>query len=326
MKVTHGGLIKQYLERTGKKPIDFSASLNPFTPPIKFDFPPRVLEYYPDDSYTHLREVIGEVFSRDPSEIAVGNGSIEIIRLFCQLIFRKGGGALIDPTTFGEYSLSAELAGGHRATPGEIPAGVFICNPNNPTGTLKKKQDIADLVRMHTSRGSYVLLDEAFIELADPAESLIDIRDPRLLVLRSLTKCFAVPGLRFGYALGDPGFISQLEVMRPPWSVNSFAEQFALQAFEQYPGLAASREKIKTERDWLVRELKGVGFTVTPPDANFILAEVGRDAGDLSRELLDKGFLVRDCTSFGLPRAIRIAVRTHGENTRLMGAIRECLH
>jgi threonine-phosphate decarboxylase len=324
-KVEHGGLIKKYLEETGKQAIDFSASLNPFIPPLKWEFPPCVLDHYPDDSYSMLKKTIGNIFNRTPDEIAVGNGSIELIRTFCQVIFRNGGGALIDTPTFSEYLLSTELAGGHRVKGKEVAAVAFICNPNNPTGVLRKKAELADLVHKHTRNGTYVFLDEAFIELADPEQSLVDFRDPRLLILRSLTKCFAVPGLRFGYAIGDPSLISRLEIARPPWSVNAFAEHFALQAFSHYHELAASREKIREERDILVKALEEFRFSVTPPSANFILVDTGMSAGNFSRSLLEYGFLVRDCTSFGLPTSIRIAVRGHDDNIRLIEAIRKCV-
>ncbi len=326
VKVRHGGTIKQHLEKTGQTAIDFSASLNPFPPAMEWDFPPSLLDHYPDDDYIQLKEIIGHLFHRDVEEIAVGNGSIELIRSFCQAIFRNNGAAKIDNPTFGEYLLSVQLAGGHQVKEGEIPSAAFLCNPNNPTGQLINKKDVSKLLKSYADQGTYLFLDEAFIELSDPAESLIGTRDNHLCILRSLTKCFSVPGLRFGYAFADPDLVCAMEVLRSPWSVNAFAEHFAIQAFKKYHELAESRRKIRIECNYLVKSLNDLGFSVTPPSANFILADIGKDAGDLCDSLTGHGILVRDCTSFGLPHSIRISVRTSSENKSLIEALEACVH
>jgi threonine-phosphate decarboxylase len=326
VKVRHGGTIKRYLEKTGHTALDFSASLNPFTPEIDWDFPPSILDHYPDDDYLRLKEVIGHLFHRDIEEIAVGNGSIELIRSFCQAMFHNGGAAKIDAPTFGEYLMSVELAGGHLVKEGETPAAAFLCNPNNPTGQLICKKGLLTLLKSYAEHGTCLFLDEAFIELSDPGESMVDIKAPDLCVLRSLTKCFSVPGLRFGYLFADPDLVCALEVLRPPWSVNAFAEHFALQAFSKYDKLEESRKKIREERDFLVKSLQDLGFVVTPPSANFILADTGKDVVTLCNSLADHGILVRDCTSFDLPHSIRISVRTHAENTCLVEALEACVH
>jgi threonine-phosphate decarboxylase len=326
VKVRHGGKIKQHLEKTGQNAIDFSASLNPFPPEMEWDFPPSLLDHYPDDDYIQLKEIIGHLFNRDVEEIAVGNGSIELIRSFCQVIFRKNGAAKIDTPTFGEYLLSVKLAGGHQVKDGEIPSAAFLCNPNNPTGQIVNKKDVYKLLKSYADQGTYLFLDEAFIELSDPAESLLGTRDDHLCILRSLTKCFSVPGLRFGYAFADPDLVCAMEVLRSPWSVNAFAEHFAIQAFKKYHELAESRRKIRIECNYLIKSLNNLGFSVTPPSANFILADIGKDAGDLCDSLARHGILVRDCTSFGLPHSIRISVRTSSENKCLIEALEACVH
>ncbi len=324
-KVRHGGTIKFYHERTGQNAIDFSASLNPFPPEMEWDFPPSLLEYYPDDEYIQLKEVIGRLFHRDVEEIAIGNGSIELIRSFCQVMFRHPGAAKIDLPTFEEYLLSVQLAGGHRAKEGEIPAAAFLCNPNNPTGLLTGKNEVISLLKSYADQDTCLLLDEAFIDLSDPRESLIGTRDRHLCLIRSLTKCFSVPGLRFGYAFADPDLVCALEIVRPPWSVNAFAEHFAIQAFGKYHELEKSRRKIRIERNYLEKSLNDLGFSISPPSANFIMADTGMDVGTLCNALAGHGLLVRDCTSFGLPHAIRVAVRTHSENSVLVEALIACM-
>ena len=324
-RVVHGGTILSHRRLSGQPLLDFSANLNPFPPEIPWRPDPSSLASYPDDRYESLREVIGRLFHRAPDEIAVGNGSMEIIRIFCQAALTDGDGFHVEHTTFGEYGLSARLAG---ACEREDPARArvrFICNPNNPTGTLRSAEELRSILRQVASDSGTLFLDEAFIELSDPHESLVTVRDPALFILRSLTKAFAVPGLRFGYGFGDPDLIARMEVLRPPWSVNTFAEEFAILAFRNYHLLEESRKRIRVEREWLERELRDLDLTSLPSSANFLLVNLGGPAAELAARLLIKGILVRDCASFGLPDSIRIAVRRREENERLVEALTECM-
>jgi len=322
-KVVHGGKIKQIREDTGRSVIDFSANLNPFAPLLTPDFSLDLIGSYPDDRYMVLKETISALFNRPVDEIAVGNGSIELIRVFCLASLSRGERVRIVNPTFGEYELSARLAGALPASPGERAVVSFICNPNNPTGALLPRRDILDMAG--GCSGGHLFVDEAFIELSDPAQSVADVRDPALFVLRSLTKCFSVPGIRFGYAFGDSDLIRKVETIRPPWSVNTFAEQYALAAFRIYDRLESSRRRIAREREWLVRELSRFSLTIHPSAVNFLLLTFPFDAAPLCTCLLEGGVLVRDCHSFGLPDSIRIAIRTRDENRMLVEVLERCL-
>jgi threonine-phosphate decarboxylase len=306
-KVIHGGMVKRCQEITGNVILDFSASINPFPPAVAWDASRAVLDEYPDDTYASLKETIARRFDRETDEIAVGNGSIELIRVFCSVTLKQGDCIWHEVPTFGEYELSASLAGAHTV-PGMQDASVsFLCNPNNPTGHLRARQNIRELLGTSIRPGGLLFLDEAFIELSDPRQSLIDVRDERLFLIRSLTKSFGVPGIRFGYGLGDPG-------------------SFAIAAFRHYADLERSRELITSEREWLSRECSHLGLGVRPSMANFLLMDTHRNASDLCLRLQDAGILVRDCTSFGLPEFIRIAVRSREENRQLIEALSACLH
>lgn len=323
-KIVHGGIIKHIRENTGRSVIDFSANLNPFTPPLSVDFSPDLLSYYPDDQYMALKETISRRFNRPADEIAVGNGSIELIRVFCHAILSPGERVRISNPTFGEYEFSARLVGALPAM-GEEPARVrFICNPNNPTGELLPAPTILDL--KGGMKEAVLFVDEAFIELADPAQSVAGVHDPTIFVLRSLTKCFAVPGLRFGYAFGDPRLIKKVETLRPPWTVNAFAEQYALAAFQSFEALDDSRRRIVSGRKWLEQELSRFPLTIHHSSANFLLLTFSADVSSLCARLLDEGILVRDCHSFGLPYSIRIGVRTPEENRLFVETMERCLH
>lgn len=324
-RVEHGGRIRWHRARERDELLDFSANINPYPPAIRWTPDPSALKDYPDDRYEALKEAIGRTFGRDATEITVGNGSVELIRAFCTATLRKGDTACITPPTFAEYEMAALLAGARCSRQSTGASVRFICNPNNPTGELHLRSDLLDLLEGTAGQGAYLFIDEAFIELSDPRQSLADISHENLFLLRSLTKSFAVPGIRFGYGFGVPELIERVETVRLPWTVNAFAEAFAIEAFRNYDALKDSREKIARERRWLCEHLIALGLAYEPPSANYILIEIPMEAGMLVDRLLRHGILVRDCRSFGLPRHIRVAVRTHAENEQLIEALEACL-
>jgi threonine-phosphate decarboxylase len=323
--VVHGGTGKRQRENTGKNLLDFSASLNPLPPRFEWHCDPACLSSYPDNEYTRLKECIARTFHRDPDEICVGNGSIELIRVFCSVALSGNKTYFTESPTFGEYALSARLAGASASGTPETAGVSFVCNPNNPTGELRSRSDLMARVRDMSIHGGTLFVDEAFIELADPRESLVDVRGAPLFLLRSLTKSFAVPGIRFGYGFGDPDLIAKIETARPPWSVNAYAEAFALEAFRHLGELGKARDYIRKERDRLSLKIDELGLRCHPSSVNYLLVDCARTVGPLCDQLETHGILVRDCTSFGLPTCIRVAVRTRGENSMLVEALSACV-
>mgnify|MGYP001097639095 CR=1 FL=1 len=324
-RMEHGGRVRWHRTRGRDDLLDFSANINPYPPEIHWDLEPSVLEDYPDDRYETLKEVIARTFGRDAAEVTVGNGSVELIRAFCLVTLDHGDTACIRPPTFAEYRMAALLAGARCTADSDGAAVRFLCNPNNPTGRLQTRPELLQALSRAAEQGTYLFLDEAFIELADPRQSLVDISHENLFVLRSLTKSFAVPGIRFGYGFGTPELIERVETVRLPWTVNAFAEAFAIEAFRHYDKLEDSRARIARERGWLCDHLDRLGLVYEPPSANYILVEVPMPSEVLVERLLGHKILVRDCRSFGLPHHIRVAVRTHAENRRLIEALEACL-
>jgi len=324
-RMEHGGRVRWHSMQGRGEMIDFSANINPYPPAIPWAPDLSVLNDYPDDRYEMLKDVIGNTFQRDAAEITVGNGSVELIRAFCSAVLDGGETVCIRPPTFAEYEMAAKLSGARCTTDEKGAAIRFICNPNNPTGRLARRPEVFGLLDETAEGGGYLFVDEAFIELADPRESIADLSHENLFVLRSLTKSFSVPGIRFGYGFGAPELIERVETVRLPWTVNAFAEAFAIEAFRHYGALEDSRGKIAREREWLCSRLKDLGLLYEPPSANYILVEVSEEAAMLAGRLLSRGILVRDCRSFGLPRHIRVAVRTREENRQLIEALEACL-
>lgn len=320
-RAPHGGLARAEQDERGW--LDFSANLNPFPPRVDWSPDPGCLEQYPDDRYPALREAIARAFGRRPEEVTVGNGSIEVIRSFCLAALGPGDFARIDGPTFGEYRVAAELAGAHAVAGADGAAARFLCNPNNPTGALLGRDAVEQILEA-TPPGGRLFVDEAFLELADPSATMVGSGDERVFVLRSMTKAFAVPGLRLGFGFGDPDLVDRCERCRAPWSVNAFAESFALAALRQYPALEESRRRVRDERRRLASGLVSLGFRPMPAAANFICAESPVPPAHVNAALASRRIRVRDCASFGLPGAIRVAVRTREENRRLLEGLEAC--
>lgn len=323
-KAVHGGRIIALRQKYGPDLLDVSASMNPFLPLISCDFQEIDLCVYPDDTYSALKDKIGHVFSRPTDEICVGNGSAELIRVYCNVLLSPNDTVRIDPPTFGEYGLSAKLAGANVVSGMDADLRI-ICNPNNPTGILQSRDEMLALLDDCTKKNSRLFVDEAFMELAARNESISDIRSDDLFVMRSITKCFSVPGIRFGFGFGPADLIEKIETVRTPWTVNAFAEAFTMRALDHYDDLVLSAEKISAEREWYFARLTELDLSFEPSSVNYILVHLGRNASEFTESMLEHGVLVRDCTSFGLLESIRISVETREKNLRVMEALSACL-
>ncbi len=326
-KVRHGGAMQIRNNSGNGIMLDFSASLNPYPPEIEWDPASVSILDYPDDSYHELKESIAGNFKCKPAEICVGNGSIEIIRSYFHAVLDAGDKVATDDHTFGEYDLSINLAGGIRADHRSPDYSVrVICNPNNPTGTIITRNEMLGIAGEEYDKGRLLFLDEAFMDLSDTDETLIGCRKPGVFISRSITKSFSVPGIRFGFGIGDPDLIEKIEIVRTPWTVNSYAASYCIHAMKHYNELERSKERIISEKKWLYKKLEETGFEYSPSHANYILIRCPVPASEFTALMLKHNIFVRDCTSFALPWHIRIAVRRREENEKLMEAMESCLH
>jgi histidinol-phosphate aminotransferase len=344
--VVHGGLDTAELERLGVRPdgvADFSVSTNPLGPSPVALAAARAADpgRYPDRGCLALRRALAADLAVDPDCILVANGSAELIWLLALAYLRPGDSAFILEPTFGEYRAASRLLGADvsewRASPGDhfridvdavvdalhrfAPRLAFFCNPNNPTGAWLTQPELRLL--LDALSDGLLVVDEAYLDLAgrdSPARPLLE-RD-NLVVVRSMTKDYGLPGLRLGYALAAPSGIRALAAAQPPWSVNAAAQAAGLAALADSAHVAAGRRAAAEARAYLTPRLEALGYRCLPSVANFWLVEVG-DATALRRRLLERGILVRDCTSFGLPGFIRLAARPIEECERLVAALTE---
>ena len=373
---SHGGNPWVLLESPAGDPsavLDFSADLNPLGPPpalgqLLQEAASRV-PWYPEPTYREFREAAARAEGVDPAQILPGNGTADLIRLISR--WRAGCTVLVMTPTFTEYERAAAAdrsavvpwpadeeagfvhstrypvpIGGARINPGTEKWGryssqmegglLFVCNPNNPTGVLWRREQLLELIALAGRRDAVVVLDEAYMDFVEDGRrySLASLteRNPALLVLRSLTKSFCIPGLRAGYLVGSPDRVRRLQSVRPPWAMNAMAAFVSARLLEQEQEawLDSTRRQVGLWRSSLEQDLRVLDWIRPyPAAANFLLCRLldpAKPGPWLAERLAKRGILIRTCDDFtGLEpgRFIRLAVRSAEENRRLVEALQD---
>ena len=349
----HGSIRPAELRRLGLDPgsvIDFSASISPLGPPAGLWDALRGVDLanYPDPECLELKEALSQRLGVDTRQILVGNGTTEIIHLLARAFLSApnqgvANTALLLTPTYGEYAgacrlsgasifnLNAQYQGGfgwdipeaQAHIDGQRPSLVFVCNPNNPTGVYLPEADIGGLAHAVSQVDGLLVLDEAYVSFVDvPWDWRHLLAQGNVVLLRSMTKDYALTGLRLGYALASPEVIDRLASFQPDWSVNSLAQAAGLVALADTEYLPKARQMVNQAKGFLTEQLTKMGFSVQPSAANFLLVKVGN--GTIMRDkLLERALVVRDCNSFGLPDCIRIGVRSLPDCQRLITAMAE---
>jgi histidinol-phosphate aminotransferase len=346
LPTTHGGINYLELEKRGISPedvLDFSVSTNPFGPPpgTKEALSMASIDRYPDSEATELRLLLAKRLNISPDNLLIGSGSTELIRLVATAYLGPGDVVIIPQPTYSDYKIACYLVGawvqrqpmreerGFQLNVAETVAlirkhqakGIFLCNPNNPTGQYLSQEEMKEILSV--AKDCLVVLDEAYIAFTQNTWASIDLIDKgNLVIVRSMTKDYALAGLRLGYAIAGEPIISVLKRVKPPWNVSSVAQVAGIFALEADGYLETCRIKIKEAREFLLKELINLRLTPLSSQANFFLVKVDNAAG-FRQTLLKKGILVRDCTSFGLPDYIRLAPRTLADCQRLIDTIKE---
>lgn len=339
--------------------LDFSASISPLGPPDgAWEAMRRVdLTAYPDPTCLELREALSRCLAGQspflaghgglsPDRILAGNGSTELIHLLARAYLsplRSGteNAALLLTPTYGEYAGACRLAGGAVATleacrearfawdlpkageriAAERPSLVFLCNPNNPTGVFLPRLPLEVLAEAANRAGGLLVVDEAYLSFVDqPWDTLSLLARDNVVLLRSMTKDYALTAVRLGYLLASPGVTARLASFQPDWSVNGLAQAAGLAALADADYLPRAQRAVAQAREYLTDRLTDLGFTVFPSAANFLLVQVG-DGAAWRERLMRRGLFVRDCASFGLPDCIRVGVRSLLDCQRLVQGV-----
>jgi L-threonine-O-3-phosphate decarboxylase len=335
--------------------VDFSASISPLGLPdsvlAAIGSQLGTIRNYPDPDCSDLKVALSE-FHQLPSDwILPGNGSAELLSLVGRELAQLAATVLITPA-FGDYyrALAAYDAkvlefslldrGARPCTPtmvmhdlssiidkGQLTTdkGIILNNPHNPTGRLFKRDEILPYLK----KFALVVVDEAFMDFLPPDEeqSLIDyVQDyPNLVILRSLTKFYSLPGLRLGYALAHPDRLQRWRAWRDPWSVNSLAMVAGVAALADKAFQAKTWEWLPDARNQLFEGLSQIpGLQPLPGSANFLLVQSEQSCVELQQRLLKQHqILIRDCRSFPElgDRFFRVAVKTAQDNERLLKAL-----
>jgi cobyric acid synthase CobQ/L-threonine-O-3-phosphate decarboxylase len=348
----HGGN-RRYLSNAVGIPkeelLDFSANINPLGFPEGFRslISRRIEEvlHYPDPDCAGLVGAVSACYGIPPEEIVIGNGSTELLYALPRALPKAR--AVIPVPSYADYATASELAGMpvekvyisedngfllEIAGLEKLLQGdeiVFLGQPNNPTGLSCAAEAIRETARRHPA--SIFVVDEAFADFVAGMDRLLVRRPANVIVLCSLTKFFAVPGLRLGFAAGSSDVIGKIKKLIPPWSVNVFAQAVGEAALPDDDYRMRTIGLVNEQRRYLLEELGSIsGFYVYPGQANFLLVRLDRrdiDAPELARRLLKMGIAVRICDNFpGLDkRFFRIAVRNREENNLFLDALREVL-
>ncbi len=338
---------------------DYSHNLNPFGAP---DFLNRIVDsavsqvwHYPDDSSPGFRTAVANEFEVEPENVIAGAGSSDIIRMFPNTFMEAGDKVLMFTPSFAEYTQQCKICGVEieyitllaendyridldelfqKLTP-DVKA-LYICNPNNPTGRVEPREKILEIVDECEERGILVFLDETLLELVDGYKDVSCAayvnEYTNLLVAGSLTKSFAIPGIRIGFGISNTAIIDEMNKVRMTWNIGAIEQMVGEKLIAEHMDYVHDAAAIlRGEADRMYEELVEMGFPVPFPCDSFFyfadLSSLGMDAGTFVSKMKEQGYMVRDCSSFGpdFTNCVRFCVKDARTNDGFLAAVRKAL-
>ena len=313
---------------------------------------------YPDGSAFYLKQKLAAKLGLSPAHLLLGNGSNEVLELLGHALLAPssapppdvGSGVavgsaevLVSQYCFAVYPIVTALFGARLVV---VPAKnyghdldamlaaitnrtriVFVANPNNPTGTSVRREDLARFIQAMPDH-VFVALDEAYIEfLSEPLDLVSQVREgrkPNLLLTRTFSKIYGLAGVRLGYGIGHPEFIAELEKIRQPFHINAIAQAGALAALDDTAHADRTRRNNQRGRKFFERAFRRLDLEFIPSAANFILVRVG-DGQRVFDEMQKRGVIVRPMASYQLPEWLRITIGTPKQNQRCLDALKQAV-
>jgi histidinol-phosphate aminotransferase len=298
---------------------------------------------YPDGNAFYLKQKLAAKLEATPGNLILGNGSNEILELLGHALLSPTAEVIVSQYCFAVYPIVTALFGAKLVV---VPAKnfghdldamlaaitpntrlIFAANPNNPTGTAATREDLARFLNAVPAE-VFVALDEAYVEfLGEPLDLLPEIRNgskPNLLLMRTFSKIYGLAGLRLGYGIGHPDFITELEKVRQPFNVNLVAQAGVLAALDDTAHVERSRRINSRGLKFYSRAFRKLGLEFVPSSANYILVRVG-EGQRIFAGLQKLGVIVRPMESYQLPEWIRISVGTPKQNQRCLDALKTLL-
>lgn len=302
------------------------------------------VNFYPDAGSTALKAALAAKHGLSPAHFVTGNGSDEIIQFAAWACMDNGDEAVTSECSFSEYTFAAKLAGGTMryapmregrfdldaiaALVGERTRVVFLCNPNNPTGTYFGAAALDSFLAKVGDR-VLVVLDEAYKEYVDAqdypdSQALLATRK-NVLILRTFSKIYGLAGMRVGYGIGHPELIGWLEKTREPFNVNSLAQAAATAALGDAAHVERSRALNAEGKVLIERGLDRLGLPRWPSQSNFICFDSGRDCMAMFEAIMELGVTVRPLRSFGLSTWLRVSTGTREQNEAFLSCLERAL-
>jgi len=301
------------------------------------------LNLYPDSQSYNLRRAIAERLGFEPERVIVGNGADGIITQLCLAYLDEESEVVVSRSSFPVYdrfthimraalvktplkNYGLDLEAMARAITGRTRL-IFVCNPNNPTGTIVTAGEVKAFME-HVPNHVLVVFDEAYYEYVDADEypdTLWYIREgrPNVLTMRTLSKAYGLAGVRLGYAIAAPEILAPLHQVKEVFNVNLLAQAAGIAALEDKDFLKQSVAANRAGQRFLYSEFDRLGLDYIKSHGNFVLVKIGPQAMDVQKQLLAQGVIVRPCAHYDLPDFLRISVGSQAQNSRLIEALKK---
>ena len=338
---------------------DYSHNLNPFGPPPCIgELVSKAAEHtdhYPDDSSIGFRTAVADEFGVSTDNVIAGSGSSDIIRMFPNTFLNPGDRVVMFRPSFAEYTQQCRIVGAeidyvplrpendYRIDISELEKhltegvkALYICNPNNPTGRVESRDRIITIIQMCQQRDIFVFLDETLLELVEgyrdiSCASFVNRYD-NLIVAGSLTKSFAIPGIRVGFGIMCKAIADEMNKVRMTWNIGIVEQTVGEELISKHMDYVRDASKVlKEESRYMFVKLKDMGFPVNAPADSFFyfcdITSIGFDSKSFTQAMLEQGIMVRDCNSFGpdYSGCVRFCVKDREHDDRFLAALKTVL-
>lgn len=338
---------------------DYSHNLNPFGPPgCVAEIAAEVAgsaDHYPDDSSIGFRTAVAREFGVEPENVIAGSGSSDIIRMFPNTFVEPGDRVVMFRPSFAEYTQQCRISGAdidyvplrpendYRIDMDELEShladdvkALYVCNPNNPTGRVEGRERVLSIAEMCRDRGILMFLDETLLELVDGYKDVTCApfveEYGNIVVAGSLTKSFAIPGIRIGFGITSKAIADEMNKVRMTWNIGAIEQAVGERLISGHMDHVHEASKVlKEESGYMFSRMRDMGFPVSAPSDSFFffcdISSTGMDSKTFAERMLEQGIMVRDCSSFGpdYTNCIRFCVKDRERDDRFLNALSKVL-
>ncbi|MDF2724836.1 MAG: histidinol-phosphate aminotransferase [Paenibacillus sp.] len=303
----------------------------------------QTISMYPDGGAVELTKTLAAHLGVQPNQIIFGAGSDDVILMIARAYLVAGDETVMASHTFPQYKHNCEIEGavsievplidGKHDLPGMLAKIndrtkiVWVCNPNNPTGTIVTRDELNAFLKQVPS-SVLVVLDEAYIEYTDSAEFGIEVvrEYKNVITLRTFSKIYGLASLRIGYGVGHPEVVHSINQVREPFNTNRFAQAAAKAAVLDQQFIAYCREQNGKGIEYLTGQFDRLGLSYFPAYGNFIMVDVKRPAKEVFESLMRKGLIVRGGHALDFPTKIRVTIGSTEQNAKFIAALEQTLN